>query len=166
MALKIKRKTLHRQAAARPNSPAAARDLEVLAPQRVIEVGGEKITVRELTFGEQLRYGAVMNAFADAVSPLLSDPENEIRIVLDAVALHWDTLSELVALTVGRERDWIEGLPPADGELLMLAWWGANAGFFVRRVVTYPAMQKGAQAILGGAASSPPSSATATDSQI
>jgi len=43
---------------------------------------------------------------------------------------------ELIALSTGEQKDWIEGLSDEDGQLLMMTWWRVNKDFFVRRLVT------------------------------
>ncbi|MDR1936849.1 MAG: hypothetical protein LBS49_14975 [Candidatus Accumulibacter sp.] len=108
--------------------------MEILFPDRQITLQGETITVRELNFGEQLRHGAALAAFAAAFTPVALVPEDEPTAALDALAAHWESMRPLVALACGRDAAWIEALAPEEGEVLLIVWWSVNQGFFIRRL--------------------------------
>lgn len=123
-----------------PKSPAPQapdNSLEVLLPDRQLTVGGIEVTVRELSFREQLANNYLLAPMADALSVIpaeqLEGPDS-INIIYDALALYSDSLSELVAISCGKSVEWVDALPPADGEALILSWWMVNSGFFVRRL--------------------------------
>ncbi|MDR2259547.1 MAG: hypothetical protein LBE06_01150 [Azoarcus sp.] len=144
-----------------------ADDLDILAPEREITVGGETVTVREYSFGAQLKHGALLAALAGALRPALSPAAGGARQagdLLDALAAHADEVVAAIALSVDRPPEWVASLSGEEGEALALTWWSVNMGFFVRRLVTYPALAAALQkpAAPDGAPSSPPSSATAT----
>jgi hypothetical protein len=134
-------------------------DLDILAPDRKFRAEGEDITVRELTFGEQLAHAELLNRLAEALRAPIG--QNDIAAIVDALLAENDALMALASICTGRPRDWIEALPAHIGEDLIVTWWAANQHFFVRRLVTYPQISKG---IRDGATSLPPSSATATAS--
>ncbi|GHU34230.1 hypothetical protein AGMMS50256_27560 [Betaproteobacteria bacterium] len=144
-------------APAETSSPAAD-DLSVLLPEHEIVIGGESVTVRELNFGEQLKYGPVLAAFTHAIKPAFDVPVEEgWTLILDALAVHHEQLIALVALCCGRDRAFIDALTGEDGETLLLTWWMVNKDFFIRRL-TRPLLVKAMAArsnAQAGAKSSP-----------
>ena len=123
-----------------PKSAAAQapdNSLEVLLPDRQLTVGGIEVTVRELSFREQLTHNYLLAPMADVLSAIpaeqLEGPDS-INVIYDALALYSDSLSELLAISCGQPVEWVNALPAADGEALILSWWMANNGFFVRRL--------------------------------
>ena len=119
--------------------PLAADDasLEVLLPDRRLTVGERELIVRELRFEEQLRHNHLLVPIATALAALSQqtlEGAESINAVYDVLAANADALGELMALSCGQSQEWIAQLPPADGEALLLTWWTANSGFFVRRL--------------------------------
>ena len=138
-------------------------DLAVLFPDHQITIDGQALTVRELRFEEQLTHQHLLRPVADAFSAMtpeqFADPDS-VNAVLDLLAAHWASVRQLVALSCGQPVEWIGTLRPQDGEALLLTWWAANQGFFVRRLLR-PVLVR--QAIgRAGAASSPASSQPGT----
>lgn len=124
---------------AKPKAKTAAPDgsLEVLFPDRQLTVGGVEVTVRELSFSEQLRHNHLLAPLGDslaAIPPQKMDSPESINVIFDALALHADALRELIAISCGQSMDWVDTLPPDEGEALVLTWWEVNSGFFVRRL--------------------------------
>ncbi|HHM6772743.1 TPA: DUF6631 family protein [Pseudomonas aeruginosa] len=123
-----------------PKSPAPQEpdnSLEVLLPDRQLTVGGIEVTVRELSFREQLANNYLLAPMADALSAIPAEQLeglDSINVIYDALALYADSLSELLAISCGQSVEWVDALPAADGEALVLTWWMANSGFFVRRL--------------------------------
>jgi hypothetical protein len=152
--------------AKKPPAAPACDDLEILAPDREIVIGGEKITVHELTFGEQLKHGVALKALADAVLPRIDErmaattQGQEVTLALDAFAENREAVIDLVAVSSGLSRERVESLRPAEGEALFVAFWEANHGFFIRRLVRGLPPER--LAVLVGGASLPASSATDT----
>ncbi|CDM42385.1 DUF6631 family protein [Ectopseudomonas oleovorans] len=138
--------------------------LEVLFPDRPLTVGGRDLVVRELGFEEQMHNNHLLKPIADAfcqIPPQVLASPDSINQVLDLLAAHWDNVRELVAISCGQPLKWVKALPPADGEALVLTWWTANQGFFVRRLWR-PALLAQARKAPAGAESSPASSPQAT----
>lgn len=123
-----------------PNSPATQapdNSLEVLLPDRQLTVGGIEVTVRELTFREQLTNNYLLAPMADVLSAIPAEQlegQESINVIYDALALYSDSLSELLAISCGQPVEWVNALSADDGEALVLTWWMANSGFFVRRL--------------------------------
>jgi len=119
----------------------------------------ETVTMREMRFGEQARHGAALARLATVFSANSGmKPEEAENLLLDAMAEVIEPLSVLVALCCGKTPEWYMNLPGMEGEAVTLAWWGANHGFFLRRLMRPVAVamrQRGAQ-------SSPPLSETGT----
>jgi hypothetical protein len=150
---------------AAPAMPLAeADDLAVLAPDAEITLAGEAVTVREYTFGEQLRHGALLTELTEAMRPAFALKEGDVGALFDALAAHHEALLAAIALAVDRAAEWVAALSGEDGETLMLTWWRVNQGFFVRRLVLYPvlAAARKAAGAPAGAKSSPSSSTTGT----
>lgn len=119
---------------AKPKAKTAAPDgsLEVLFPDRQLTVGGVEVTVRELSFSEQLRHNHLLAPLGDslaAIPPQKMDSPESINVIFDALALHADALRELIAISCGQSMDWVDTLPPDEGEALVLTWWEVNSGF-------------------------------------
>lgn len=140
---------------------AQADDLTILMPDGEIEIGGEKITVKALRFGDQMRHGATLKALTEAMKACMQD--EGVGSLLDAFAANSEGIYGLLEAATGKPRDWIEALTGEEGEALLL-FWTVNKDFFERRLIAYPALSQVAaiRAMSAGATSSPPSSATAT----
>jgi hypothetical protein len=157
--------TAARQAAAlesaplAPEKPADADELAVLVPDVEITVGGQKITVRELRFGEQVRHAGALAAIVAAMLPNQKDGKG--ALFLDALPVCGKELFTLLAVATGQSEAWVEALSSEDGDQLLLAFWETNRRFFGRRLAVLLDAAEIAAA-LAGAASSPPSSATDT----
>lgn len=114
----------------------AQEELEILLPDGTLTVGQEEVEVRELRFGETLRYAVEIRELVEALEGLqAAEPGDELVLFDAALAGHWQAVLTLVAASTGRAREWIEALGDEDGQRLVYAWWAVNAGFFVRRLV-------------------------------
>lgn len=148
-----------------PTPPASRRteepdDLAVLFPDVELEIGGENITVRELRFGEQLRYAPPLARVHEAVKGVFASPAMDVAEIIDALAACQDDIAALVLAATGKDRAWLDALSGAEGEALLAAFWSANRGFFLRRLLDYPAMRLAAATGVAGEPSSRPSSGT------
>jgi hypothetical protein len=140
------------------NRPPETADIDILAPDLEIEIKNEKVVVRELTFGEQLRHAQALADITEALRGLMKPGSvDDLGGVVDALEARGDSLTQLMAVSTGKDAAWIASLSGEAGETLMLTWWRANQHFFIRRLVLYPTA-----GTLNGAASSRRSSATAT----
>ncbi|WP_258166786.1 DUF6631 family protein, partial [Pseudomonas sp. 17072548] len=97
-----------------PADSAPDDSLSVLFPDRQLAVGGVEVTVRELSFSEQLRHNHLLAPLADAlaaVPPEQLDGPESINVIFDALARHADALRELLAISCGQSVDWVDALP-------------------------------------------------------
>jgi hypothetical protein len=149
-------------------SPAAApaNELEVLHPERILVVGGERVTMREYGHVEWLRLLPTAAPLVDAIAALLeADRDPSYEEALDIVARHIDRVLPLVLQACGMTAEAFDKLKPDDGELLLMTWWGCNGRFFVQRAINRVVVRSQERQVLAGrgtARSTPPSSPTAT----
>lgn len=140
-----------------------ANDLEILAPDREITLTtGEKVTVREYGFMEGLRIQNLAAGLLEDLTRLfLDEPEKaqDLAVLEEVFSRHSYVIADLMALSAGKDREWVEGLNDTDGQVLMMSWWSVNTGFFVRRLVAAAATRQGsvmaANAQQGGEGSLP-----------
>lgn len=142
-----------------------AGDLEILHPERVLEIAGVKVTMREYGFVEGMRLaGTAAPVVHDLASIGGADLEGGMLQYarLQAVfSQHVDAVTAMVAQACDQSVAWVQGLDDADGQALLLAWWAANGPFFVRRVLLELQMRLAGMAS-AGASSMPPSPPPAT----
>ncbi len=140
-----------------------AEDLAILYPERTATIAGRAVTMREYGFAES--FGVYVLA-----EPLLADLTDAVALregvawttVIGALAKHGDVVMQLVAKAADVDLDWVQGLRDADGQALLMLWWGVNGPFFVRRVVTALAIAAAAKRASAGRTSTPASSPTDT----
>jgi hypothetical protein len=112
-------------------------DLEILHSDRDVVIDGRAITVREYGFIESLKHGRAMAGFLDSLFELM---RTGTEFTLDEVFLvlgdHADELPHLISPVCGLTPLEIQELSSSDGELLTMAWWGANSSFFMRKLQT------------------------------
>ncbi len=112
-------------------------DAEILFPDEDIKIGDEVITVREFTFAESLKAVRLAQPIIRGLAAPLTELDednlsyNDIDIVF---AEHADNFMQLLAMTTGKDPEWIAQLPEADGQLLAMTFWSINSGFFTRRI--------------------------------
>lgn len=144
-------------------------DLEILHPERELRIQGALIQVREYGFVEGLKIRPIAQPFIDSLGALFKSGNLTTETVIDTVAEHLDAVLELVAIAADVDREWIEQLNDADGQALLMTWWGVNGPFFVRALQTraitelLEAQRKAGQAS-AGQTSTPTSSPTGTTS--
>ena len=110
-------------------------DLEVLHPEQVITLRGQKITVHEYGFVESLRLRPLMKPFLQDMHDLLAaGGDMPLDEVFDLIAKHQGACLELAAIAADVDQAFVESLSSAEGENLLLAWWGANGPFFSRQL--------------------------------
>lgn len=112
---------------------AAADELGVIFTKDQIIVGGEPITVHEFTFAEGLRASVIAQPIIEALGSASgeAEPHDFDRIIGENA----DAWLNLIALNIDKPREWIDALPDGDGMALSLAFWGVNAGFFMKRLI-------------------------------
>ena len=113
-------------------------DLEVLHPEREVRIDGQTVTVREFGFLEGLRLRERIAPLLDDLGELLRNHGDAVGIDdLEAIVARHDALwVDLMARATGLDAGRIRSLGDRDGQMLLLAFWEVNSGFFVRRLVT------------------------------
>lgn len=162
MAKKIERKPKEAPAT---GASASQDELTVLHPERTFTLAGREITVREYGHIEGLRLLAWAKPFTDDLYATIARGSQAPSVAAMAalLATHADLVRDMVAQAADVEPSWVEGLNDVDGDLLVMAWWQVNAGFFIRRLLARAAAEKLEERQRAGAASIPPSSVPASD---
>ncbi|MEO6933840.1 MAG: DUF6631 family protein [Collimonas sp.] len=140
-------------------------DLDVLHPNREAVIAGRKVTLREYGFVEGLRLRPLTKPFTDDLYAVFFNgivPDYEQ--VLDIIGRHADTVMELAAKSADVEVEWVRTLSHADGDLLLLLWWGANSHFFIQNLLRRSGIEQEVARLqrLAGATSTPHSLPTTT----
>jgi hypothetical protein len=135
-------------------------DLDVLHPNREAIIAGRKIVLREYGFVEGLRLRPLTRPFTDDLYTVFgkgTPPDYEE--ILDIIGRHADTVLELAAVAADVEIEWVRKLSSADGDLLLLLWWGATSPFFIQNLLRRVGIEQEAARLRNpaGATSTPPS---------
>lgn len=137
--------------------------LAILHPERTVSIGGETITVREYGFVEGMRLAAHIQPIVDALADAIGlAKEITLGAIRTALGGHPDDVVALIAAASDRTPEWVRGLSDADGDTLLLTWYGVNSSFFIRRVVAALHVKRAMASALIGQTSTPPSSHTDT----
>ncbi|HIE4801216.1 TPA: DUF6631 family protein [Serratia marcescens] len=110
-------------------------DLTILLSTRDIDIGAERLTIREYTLHDSLElYEAISPVAADLAAVMDSESivTEQVRAVL---ARHYSLMPLLIARTVDRSPEWVAGLPADYGLVLMDWWWSLNRSFFIGAAV-------------------------------
>lgn len=118
-------------------------DLSILAPDADVRLSSGTVTVRKYGFLEGLKLNAVaaplVKAMADIFQDADLDSENPEDIPLDELGVifgnHAKAVTELIAISIDKEPEWVEALNDLEGQTLMMAWWSVNCDFFICRLV-------------------------------
>jgi hypothetical protein len=133
--------------------------LDILEPGRVIEVGGERLVVREFGFVEQLRAAPIAAPIVVDLARVFDGDESREPSMAELEAVfgtHYQAFLELLALATGKDLAWLQGLK-RDAYPLLMAFWSVNSGFFVERLAAEVMIRRQAAANRsGGSASSRP----------
>lgn len=135
-------------------------DLDVLLPDRDIEIGGEQVTVREFSFVQGLKAEPLVRPMVADLQALFAEDADEVvefSRLAEVFGRHAEAFLGLIALSCGRPSDWLERLSDGDGQLLAMTFWTVNSRFFTRRLVTR-ALTAAHRAAASSAAASAPSS--------
>lgn len=150
-----------------PQKPAredGSKDLEILNPDVPLPIAGRDIVVREYGFVEGLRVRVKAKALTEALGAQIKTGHALLEDIQDVLAAHWDLVRELIADSTGQDHAWIESLNEADGELLLLTWWGVCGPFFVGIAVRRMRQDRQVRAALAGLTSTPASPRPDTES--
>ena len=113
---------------------AAEDDLAILHPDREIQVGGEQVTVREYGFVEGLRIRAAAAPLIDDLYQVMRGGDSDLDSIYALLVEHDQLLVDLMATSINKDVEFIQGLSDGDGSLLMDTWWVVNSAFFIRAV--------------------------------
>lgn len=163
MARRVDKKSRTRSAPKGADAAQAA-ELDVLVPERTIQVNGEKVTVNEIGFVDGLRLQAHVAPVVAAIVKAMQDADEAptYGAIVAVFGQHWESTLELICTATGKDRAWLDRVPSPEGELLLMTFWTVNAGFFINRAMNEVAIQREQARLLAGQNSSPPSSPTAT----
>ena len=145
-------------------------DMEILFPDQTVTIGSETITVREFRYREGIEAAVLARGFLAGLRALLTTTGDEIAAEdLDTlIAEHREAWFKLIAMSCGREVEWLAALPDREAMKLQLTFWGVNGNFFTRRLLWgaafAAAVQKGRRS--PSPTSSPSSSSPASDETI
>ena len=115
-----------------------ASDLDILAPDCTVHIGGEEVTVKEFTFLTGLRAEAVARPIIKELAQRYLSADNQeppLDDLAETFGRNADAFLELLTISTGKERAWLEGLTDMEGRLLMLTFWTVNSAFFMSRLV-------------------------------
>lgn len=139
-------------------------ELEILLGCKQVTLAtGEEVTVREYGgFLEGMRVDAIASPVIQDLHALFSEISDggdfnllELAAVFGA---HEEVIARLIAMACDKPEDWVKSLNDEDGQLLLMAWWSTNQGFFLRRITRAHIAKRAAttlQAEKAGEASSP-----------
>lgn len=116
-------------------SVSAAEQLATIQPTVELTLAGRKFTVREYGFFEGLEVAHRAQAFIADMHAMCSDGQLRYDRIRRLFGVHRDVVVTIAAQSANVEPEWIGGLARDDAETFMSAWFGVNAGFFVREVV-------------------------------
>lgn len=140
------------EASAGQGGATAPNDVETLAPEQGLRIGGELITVRPFGFIEGVGLSAVaapiVNDLADWAEGGASDDgdSDDLGLLDHLFATHIDALVTLMALATGQTEAWVRGLDDASGQALLLTFWTVNRDFFTRRLLSRAVLRRHARA--------------------
>lgn len=140
-------------------SATAAAELEVLFPERSINVGGNLVIVGEISFLASLRLQMHISPIVKAIEAKIGEAGAlpGYDAIIGILGEHWEATLALLQEVTGRPGEWFGELSSRDGELLLLTFWSVNAPFFYQRATTATAVAREAARLLGGERSSQPS---------
>lgn len=130
----------------------------ILFPNADLDIGGETVTVREFGFMESMKLEPIAYPLIQALADIGADWASvSHREVMQVIADHDLAYAKLIAASVDRPLDWVQGLSDKEGMALSTAFWRVNNGFFVRRLLTLmlPQLARQAAKESAGAASLP-----------
>ena len=132
------------------------KQLRVLFPARDIEVAGERMTLRPFPFGKLPKVigylGDMMHLITNIPEELIAvmegeDAENDWKVnpeligyFTTVIEIGGENILNMMALAVGKPREWVDELDPDEGLLLLMDVFEVNYDFFKQRFA--PAFKK------------------------
>ena len=108
-------------------------DAEILHPDRVIEIGGREVTVREFSFRDSLDLGPLLSSMLSDIDNAVGDG-TDLSGLFEAFYAHPDALEAVLLKCTGQDKEWIDSLTSEEGEMIVMSMFEVNGPFFVRRV--------------------------------
>ncbi len=163
MGRKVEKPRAARDSSASGQAPGAD-DLEILHPERTVEIHGRTLTIREYGFVEGLKLRATMQPFLDELHAMVAQEKGvpAVERIIGALATHHSLVVQLIAQAVDVEPEWIKALPARPGKDLMYLWWVVNGPFFVGEVMDRIATEHDEASRRAGPTPTPASSPEAT----
>jgi hypothetical protein len=127
-----------------PAPDSGAGDLLVLHPDATVTIGDRTVTIREYRFVSGLQVRAKSVRLVVDLKAQIESGSALVEEVIDVLAVHQELVRELILDAIdGADKEpargelaaWIAGLGDAEGELLLLTWWGVCGSFFVRQIM-------------------------------
>ncbi|WP_394538753.1 hypothetical protein PRJ39_24880 [Lysobacter enzymogenes] len=132
-----------------------ADELTILEPNRTLPIGGRSVIVREIGFFESLRLHAEIAALVADLVEQTDDGNVDLGRLHRVCAAHPTATIALLAQACDQPAEWVQALPGAQGDLLLLTFWAVNADFFLQRVLAAVELRRAAPAATGPASSPP-----------
>lgn len=110
-------------------------DATVFISDREVTIAGEVITVHEYTFRDTLKYHREIKFIVNMLTDLMMDKKeissDEIKAL---IADNYDIVCNLVAGSVNKTPEWVEGIKGQSAIDLFDWWWVVNSPFFITAV--------------------------------
>lgn len=119
-------------------------DLDILHPERIAEVGGKQVEVKEYSFVQGARLAKAQNIVIDKLSGMLlfkreKQEAPEVQDILNSLyevfAEAPDEMIKLLTEATGEEKEFIETLSQTEGQILLFVWWSVNGPFLIGSAV-------------------------------
>lgn len=134
------------------------RDAEVLFPDQVVMIAGERVVVREFRYLEGLEVAALARPLLERLRQLHAEGRPAPAMLEALLVEHHALVATLMAMACDRDAAWVAALSDRDGIALAAAFWRANSGFFMRRLALHLGMERTLGALLAILCPSPSSS--------
>ncbi|MEZ3140802.1 DUF6631 family protein [Citrobacter braakii] len=110
-------------------------DLTALISERDITINGESIVIHEYNFRDTLKYHREILCIVNKLTDVLMD-KSEISTdeIKSIIADHYDIVVTLVAGSVNKSVEWVNGINGQDAVDLFDWWWVVNSPFFITAV--------------------------------
>ena len=121
-------------------------DLKLLFPEVEVEVvcpdtnTAVTVTVRELTFAEQLRTQSTCKTMIEALAEAAVDGETDPLCIDAAIGVNGGLWISAIAAATGHPETWLERLRGRDSMRLSDAMWETNGYFFVSKAIVRNAL--------------------------
>lgn len=150
---------------------AAVDELQVMRPDIPLQLGDERLVVREYSFWDAMEvvYADGRAFLDDVVAQLEAGTADAWEQVRSLVGRHRGYLVGAIAKAVDRDSDWVQGLAPRDADALFSTWWAVNGHFFLHEATVVIRGRLATMELAGpkpSPSSPPPDSAPPTASDI